>query len=190
MEVVGEAEDGWTVVELVKDLIPDLILMDITMPGLNGIDAARLILKENPAIKIIILSMHSEKHFVTNALSAGAMGYILKSYLFEEVLKAIETIRTNGYYLSPKITDIIVEDYIGRQPTHDSSTVHSLTTREREIIQFVAEGLTVKQIALRLDISAKTVDAHRRQVMAKLGFSSIAQLTKFAISEGLTSVEF
>jgi len=190
MKVVGEAGDGRTAIKLAKELLPDLIIMDISMPDLNGIEAAHLILKQNPAIKIIALSMHSEKHFVIEMLKAGALGYILKSYLFDEVLKAIDTIRKNGYYLSPKITDVIIEDYINEQPLPDKSILNCLTTREREIIQLVAEGLTTKQIALNLNISPKTADANRRQVMAKLHINNVAQLTKYAIREGLTSVEF
>lgn len=190
MTVVAEAGDGRTVIKLAKELTPDLIIMDISMPDLNGIEAASLILKQNPAIKIIALSMHSEKHFVVEMLKAGALGYILKSYLFDEVLKAIEAVRKNGYYLSPKITDVVIEDYISGQPLPDKSLLKGLTTREREIIQLVAEGLTTKQIALNLNISPKTADANRRQIMAKLHIYNVAQLTKYAIREGLTSVEF
>lgn len=189
MEVVGEAENGLMAVKLAEELIPDLIIMDVSMPDLNGIEAARLILKQNPAIKIIALSMHSEKCFVTEMLKAGALGYILKSYFFDEVLKAIEVVRKNGYYLSPKITDVVIEDYIHEQSLDVKSSANSLAVREREIIQLVAEGLTTKQIAMRLNLSPKTADANRRQVMAKLGINNIAQLTKYAIREGLTSAE-
>lgn len=189
MEVVGEAGDGRTAIKLAEELTPDLILMDISMPDMNGIEAARLILKQNPAIKIIALSMHSEKRFVIEMLKTGALGYILKSYLFDEVLKAIEVVRKNDYYLSPQITDVIVENCISKQSLPAKQLTDSLATREREIIRFVAEGLTIKQIALRLNISPKTVDANRRQVMAKLGINNIAQLTKYAIREGLTTSE-
>lgn len=189
MEVVGEAGDGRTAIKLAEELTPDLILMDISMPDMNGIEAARLILKQNPAIKIIALSMHSEKRFVIEMLKTGALGYILKSYLFDEVLKAIEVVRKNDYYLSPQITDVIVENCISKQSLPAKQLTDSLAAREREIIRFVAEGLTIKQIALRLNISPKTVDANRRQVMAKLGINNIAQLTKYAIREGLTTSE-
>ena len=190
MELVGEAETGRRTVELAKEVIPDIILMDITMPDMNGIDATRLILKENPAIKIIALSMHSEKRFVIEMLQAGAMGYVLKTYLFDEVVRAIEVVRSNGYYLSPKITDVMVEDYTNNKVLPDKSLASGLSTREREIIQLVAEGLTTKQIALRLKISPKTVDAKRRQAMNRLEIDNVAKLTKYAIREGLTSVEF
>jgi len=160
------------------------------MPDLSGIEATRRILKENPAIKIIVLSMHSEKRFVIETLQAGALGYVLKSYLFDEVLRAIEVVRSNGYYLSPKITGVIVKDYTDKEVLPGKSIVSSLSAREREIIQLVAEGLTTKKIALRLKISPKTADANRRHVMNKIGIDNVAQLTKYAIREGLTSVEF
>ena len=162
MEFIGEAETGQRIVDLTKELIPDIILMDITMPDMNGIEATRFIMKGNPAIKIIALSMHSEKRFVIEILKAGALGYVLKSYLFDEVLRAIEVVLSNGYYLSPKITDVVVEDYINEQSLPEKSLSSGLAAREREIIQFVAEGLTTKQIALRLKISPKTADANRR----------------------------
>jgi DNA-binding NarL/FixJ family response regulator len=190
MEVVGEAENGQMAVKLAKELIPDVILMDIAMPDLNGIEATRLILKENPAIKIIVLSMHSEKHFVMEMLQAGALGYVLKSYLFDEVLRAIEVVRSNGYYLSPKITDVIVEDYTSKEVLPDKSLASGLTARERKIIQLVAEGLTTKQIALSLKVSPKTADASRRRAMKKLNIDNVAKLTKYAIQEGLTAAEF
>ncbi len=190
MDVVGEAENGRMAVKLAKELIPDIILMDISMPDINGIEATRLILKANPAIKIIALSMHSEKHFVIEILQAGALGYVLKSYLFEEILRAIEVVQSNGYYLSPKITDVIVEDYTSKEALPDKSLVSGLTSREREIIRFVAEGLTTKQIALRLKISPKTADANRRRAMKKLDIDNVASLTKYAIREGLTAAEF
>jgi two-component system response regulator NreC len=172
MEVVGEAENGQVTVKLARKLIPDVILMDISMPDLNGIEATRFILKENPAIKIIALSMHSEKRFVIDMLRAGALGYVLKSYLFDEVLRAIEVVRRNDYYLSPKITDVVVEDYTSEETLPDKALASGLTAREREIIRLVAEGLT------------------RRQVMKKLDIDNVAKLTKYAIREGLTSAEF
>jgi two-component system response regulator NreC len=190
MEVVGEAENGQVTVKLARKLIPDVILMDISMPDLNGIEATRFILKENPAIKIIALSMHSEKRFVIDMLRAGALGYVLKSYLFDEVLRAIEVVRRNDYYLSPKITDVVVEDYTSEETLPDKALASGLTAREREIIRLVAEGLTTKQIALHLKISPKTADANRRQVMKKLDIDNVAKLTKYAIREGLTSAEF
>ncbi len=190
MKVVGEAEDGHKVVQLAKQLSPDIIVMDIAMPNLNGVEATRLILEENPNIRIIALSVHSDKHFVTEMLKAGASGYVLKSCLFDEVLRAIQTVSAGDYYLSPKITDVVVNDYKYYMATLNKSAEISLTPRERQVIQLLTEGKSTKQIALGLHVSPKTVDSNRREVMNKLGIFSVAELTKYAIREGLTSMEF
>jgi two-component system response regulator NreC len=189
LEVVGEAEDGLMATELAKQLSPDLILMDISMPNLNGLDAARLILKENPDVKIIALSVRSDKHFVIEMLEAGARGYVLKSYLFDEVLRAIRSVGSNGRYLSPMITDVVLSDYISRIAA-DGLDKDRLTERERQVLQLLAEGQSTKQVASRLHVSAKTADSNRRQIMNKLDIHSIAELTKYAIREGITSTEF
>lgn len=190
MEVVGEAEDGLTVVELANKLSPEVILMDISMPNLNGVEATRLILRDNPDTRIVALSVHFDKHFVTEMLKAGASGYVLKSCLFAEVLKALRTVDTGEHYLSPKINEVVLDDYIHHMVKTDESTDDRLTERDRQVIQLLAEGKSTKQIALCLHVSPKTADANRRQAMNKLGIASIAELTKFAIREGLTSTEF
>jgi two-component system response regulator NreC len=190
MEVIGEAEDGQKVVQLAKQLSPDIIVMDISMPNLNGVEAARQILEENPDIRIIALSVHSDKHFVTEMLKAGASGYVLKSCLFDEVLRAIHAVGNGDYYLSPKITDVVVDDYKYYMATANKSAEVRLTHRERQVVQLLAEGKSTKQIAVALHVSPKTVDSNRREVMNKLGIFSVAELTKFAIKEGLTSAEF
>lgn len=190
IEVIGEAEDGLEVVELAKQSLPDVILMDITMPNLNGVEATRFILENHPNIRIIALSVHFDKHFVMEMLRAGASGYVLKSYLFDEVLRALRTVGSGQHYLSPKITEIVLDDYIPLITKTEESSKEHLTTRERQVIQLLAEGKTTKQIALQLHVSPKTVDSNRRQVMKKLGISSVAELTKYAIREGLTSAEF
>lgn len=189
LEVVGEAEDGLIATELAKQLSPDLILMDISMPNLNGLEAARLILKENPDIRIIALSVRSDKHFVIEMLEAGARGYVLKSYLFDEVLRAIRTVGSNGRYLSPMITEVVLSDYISRIAANGLDK-DRLTERERQVLQLLAEGQSTKQVASCLHVSAKTADSNRRQIMIKLGIHSIAELTKYAIREGITSTEF
>jgi DNA-binding NarL/FixJ family response regulator len=190
MQVVGEAEDGRNVIQLAEQLSPDIILMDIAMPNLNGVEATRFILKENPKVRIIALSVHFDKHFVTEMLKAGASGYVLKSCLFDEVLRAIQTVGAGDYYLSPKIAAIVVDDYKYYMETANKSAAVRLTERERQVVQLLTEGKSTKQIALQLHVSPKTVDSNRRQIMNKLGVFSVAELTKYAIREGLTSAEF
>lgn len=190
MEVIGEAQDGLQAVELAKKLSPDTVLMDITMPNMNGVEATRQILQENPNIRIIALSVHFDKHFVTETLKAGASGYVLKSCLFDEVLRAIQMVESGDYYLSPKIADIVVDDYKYYMATANKSAEVRLTPRERQVVQLLAEGKSTKKIALSLHVSPKTVDSNRRQIMNKLGVFNIAELTKYAIREGLTSHEF
>jgi len=140
MEVVGEAEDGLMVTQLAKELSPDVIIMDISMPNLNGVEATRLILTENPDIRVIALSVHLDKHFVTQMLKAGASGYVLKSCLFDEVLRALRTVNRRERYLSPKITDVVLDDYIHYMATYNKSADDQLTARERQIVQMLAEG--------------------------------------------------
>lgn len=189
MEVVGEAEDGLTAAQLTTELLPDVIIMDITTPDLNTIKATRLILRQIPNVRIIALSMCSNKHLVIEMLKAGALGYVLKSYLFDELIKALHVVAANGHYLSPQITDILVEDFTNHSSTAETGNSSRLTDRECKILQLLADGKTIKQIALHLNISPKTADANRRQIMNKLGIFSIAELTKYAIHKGLTSVE-
>lgn len=190
IEVVGEAGDGREVAELAGKLSPDVILMDISMPNLNGIEATRLILKQNPDIRIIVLSVHSNKNFVTDMLRAGASGYVLKTYLFDEVVTALRVVESGEHYLSPKVNEIVLEDYLQHLTTSSISEKDKLTDRERQVIQLLAEGKTTKQIGRQLHVSPKTVDSNRREAMNKLGISTIAELTKYAIREGLTSVDF
>lgn len=190
MEVVGEAQDGWRVVELAKELTPDLVIMDISMPNLNGLEATRQILHENPNIKIVALSTYPHKHYVTEMLKAGALGYVLKSYLFDELLKALDAATNGEHYLSPKITDVLVDQFINNLSANQDDGLSKLTGRERQVLQLIAEGLSTKQIALRLNISPKTADANRREIMNTLDIHSVAELTKYAIREGVTSADF
>lgn len=190
MKVVGEAEDGRKTVTLARELIPHVVVMDIKMPDLNGIEATRQILSELPDVKVIALSMYGDHRFVTNMLKAGAHGYLPKDCAFEELAQAIRLVMSNKTYLSPEVTEIIVKDYV---TTHHPGSSHSvfsvLTAREREVLQLLAEGKRPRQIADLLHISVKTVDTHRYQIMNKLDIKSVAELTKYAIREGLTSVE-
>jgi len=189
MEVVGEAKDGLTTVELARELSPDLIVMDIGMPDLNGIEATREILREYPEMKVIGLSMHSGKRFITEMFKAGAKGYLPKDCEFDELLEAIQAVMDGKTYLSPSITGVVVDNYVRTSPESQSSAFSVLTPREREVLQLMAEGNSTKQIGLRLHISPKTVEAHRLRIMNKLDIDNVAQLTKYAIQEGLTSSE-
>jgi DNA-binding NarL/FixJ family response regulator len=189
IEVIAEAENGRTTVELSRELKPDVVIIDISMPDLNGIEATRQIIAESPGVKVIALSMHSDRKFVREMLSAGASGYMLKDSAFEELDKAISTVNDNQTYLSPGIADTVVKDYLGKIVTDNSAASIALTNREREVLQLFAEGKTTKQIASLLFVSIKTIETHRKQIMDKLGLNSIAELTKYAIREGLTSLE-
>ncbi|MFC2173242.1 response regulator [Acidobacteriota bacterium] len=190
MEVVAEAENGRKAVQLSRDLVPDVVIMDIGMPDLNGMEATRQILSQEPGIKVIALSMHSDKRFVAGMLTAGAAGYLLKDCAFEELTQAIRTVVANKSYLSPGVTGVIVNDYVQHLEDSDEfAPAPVLTAREREVLQLLAEGSSTKQIAYNLNVSAKTIETHRRQIMEKLDLRSVAELTKYAIREGLTSLD-
>jgi two-component system response regulator NreC len=189
MEVIAEAENGRDAVDLAGQLKPDVVIMDVSMPDLNGVEATRQIVQDNPQMKIIALSMHSDTLFVSEMLKSGASGYLLKDCAFEELEQAIRTVTESKAYLSPSISGIIVEDYLHRLSKADMSTAEVLTDREREVLQLIAEGQSTKQIALKLYISAKTVETHRRQIMNKLDMHTVAELTKYAIRKGLTALE-
>ncbi len=188
MDVVGVACDGTEVIEVVKQKTPDIVIMDISMPNLNGIEATRIILGEHPNIKIVALTMYPKKQFVNQMLEAGAMGYILKSYLFDELLNALHAVIEGQRYLSPKIADMIINNYVKGKGAPAGKS--SLTQRERMILQMVAEGKNIKEIAMELNISPKTAHAHRRQLINKLNLSGVADLTRYAIKEGITSLDF
>lgn len=190
MEVVGEARDGWQAVALAKELKPDAVVMDISMPNLNGVDATRQILAEDPNIKVVALSMHPDRHYVMEILKAGALAYVLKCYFVDELIKALHAAAAGEHYLSPQITDVLVDEIVNNASANDQNGLSRLTGRQRQVLQLTAEGLSTKQIATRLCISPKTADANRREIMNQLGIFTIAELTKYAIREGLTSAEF
>ena len=185
MEVLGEANDGRSTVELARELSPDVVVMDIAMPELNGIEATRQIIKENSKVKVIGLSMHSSDKYVREMFRAGASAYLLKDCPFEELVEAVKTVAEGKTYVSPSIGGMIVKNYIG-ETDEEKSVFSILSQREREVLQILAEGKTTKQISLALHISPKTVEAHRLHIMSKLKIDNVAQLTKYAIQEGLT----
>jgi len=186
--VLGEAEDGREALQLAGKLSPDVVVMDIAMPELNGIEATRQILSEHPGIKIVALSMHSDKRFVSEMLKAGASAYLLKDCAFEELITAIRTIMKGKIYLSPGIAGVVLADYIRSDRKSEPSVFSQLSDREREVLQLMAEGKTTKEVAAHLNVSIKTVETHRTNIMTKLDIHSIAELTKYAVREGLTSL--
>lgn len=188
IEVVGQAGDGLEAVTLVRKLKPDIIVMDIGMPELNGMEAARRITKEVPGVKIIGLSMHSSDKYVREMFRAGASGYLLKSCPFEELVEAVRTVAAGKKFISPSIGEMIIQEYTGKLD-EEQSVFSVLSQREREVLQQLAEGKTTKQAAMALHISPKTIEVHRLNLMSKLGIDNIAQLTKYAIQEGLTELE-
>jgi DNA-binding NarL/FixJ family response regulator len=188
IEIVAEAEDGRKAIDLVRELMPDVVIMDITMPNLNGVDATRQIIQQFPIVKVIALSIHSNRRFVVDMLRAGVSGYILKECLFDELVQSIRAVTTGGTYLSPRITGVVVDDYVDRLSGTTGSQFTALTGRQRQVLQALAEGKTTKQIALELHVSPKTIEANRRQIMERLDMHSVAELTKYAVREGLTSL--
>jgi len=185
IRVVGEAENGRTTVQLTKKLKPDIVIMDVAMPDLNGIEATRQIISECPDVKVIAVSMHSDRRFVSEMLKAGASAYLSKDYAFDELETAIRTVISNKIYLSPDISGVLVDNYVRQTPNPDSSAFSLLSQREREVVQLLAEGKTAKEIADELNVSVKTVETHRTNIMGKLNIHRLAELTKYAIREGL-----
>lgn len=190
MEVIAEASNGREAIDLCDEMQPDVVVMDVAMPDLNGIEATRQIISECPNTKVLALSMHSDKHYAAGMLGAGASGYVLKDCAFDELADAIRRIASGSSYLSPEIEGVVLRDYVERLSGQGGDSAFSvLTDREREVLQLVAEGHTTKQIAGDLHVSVKTVESHRQNIMDKLEIRSIAELTKYAIREGLTSLD-
>ena len=188
MEVIGEAADGKKALQLVEELSPDVVIMDISMPDLNGIDATRRIISDHPKIKVIALSMHHDKQFVSEIFKAGASGYLLKDCAFDELEHAVRIVMDGKTYINPQIASLVIESLVNQPQTSSPKSFSLLTDREREVLQLIAEGQSTKEIAGKLSVSAKTIESHRRQVMGKLNIRNVAELTKYAIREGLTSV--
>ncbi len=189
IEVAGIATDGMEAVEMALKLEPTIVLMDVSMPKLNGIEAVRRILAEKPKIKVIMLSMHLDRRYITEALKTGAQGYVLKDAEFQDVAEAISTVMSGEIYLSQKIREIVIHDYVQKIKEAENSPFSELSAREREVLQLLTEGKTTKEIAGLLFVSVKTVESHRKQIMDKLKIHSIAELTKYAIRHGITQLD-
>jgi DNA-binding NarL/FixJ family response regulator len=188
IEVVAEAHNGRTAVKQVHELSPDIVIMDISMSDLNGIEATYQIIAKSPNIKVLALSMHSDKRFVEGMLKAGASGFMLKDSAFTELVSAIRVLTSNQIYLSPPIASVITKDYISKKTKAGFSVGSILTSREREVLQLLAEGKSTKEISSCLNVSVKTIETHRKKIMEKLNIHNIAGLTKYAIREGLTTL--
>ena len=188
--VVAEASNGKDAIELAKEKSPDIVIMDITLPQLNGLDASRQIIKQNKNIKILILSMHESRVFVEKALGYGVKGYILKDSAANEITHAIREVYSGRYFLSSKISSFVIEDYLykSRRKSVKPKKTSELTARESEIVQLIAEGLSSKDIAQRLKLSPKTVLVHRNNIMQKLNLHNQAQLIRFALKDGIISL--
>jgi DNA-binding NarL/FixJ family response regulator len=186
-DVVGEAANGHEAVALARRLKPQVVIMDISMPELNGVDATRQLLLEQPGLKVIALSMNADRRYVLAMFKAGAVGYLLKNSASDELIQALRAVTEDLTYVSPSIAAVVVDNYVSS--TSSGSTDKPLSPREREVLQLLAEGKSSKDIASRLNLALPTVETHRRQIMDKLGLRTIAELTKYAIREGLTSLD-
>ena len=189
LEVVGEASSGMEALQLVQKHDPDMVIMDVAMPELNGIEATRQLTSELTNLRIIALSMHSDRRFVIEMLRAGAKGFVLKHAAFEELVLAISNVLRGNTYLSSDIVDVVVNDYVRNLASTDSPAYNQLTNRERQVLKLLAEGNSIKEIGSTLNVSAKTVETHRINIRDKLGIESLAELTKFAIREGITTLD-
>lgn len=182
--VVGVAANGREALEAVAELRPDVALLDVTMPDMNGVEAARRISRDYPEVRVLALSMHTENRFVTEMFQAGAAGYVLKMCDFTELAEAVRTVAAGGNHVSSQIAGAVIKNLAGRLPS--AASPDGLSDREREVLQLLADGKSSKESAAILHVSVKTIDTHRRQIMQKLGIDSVAELTKHAIRQGLT----
>ena len=188
-QVVGEADDGRNAARLIATLKPEAVITDISMPGRNGIEFTRQIHREFPDVKVLVVSMHSETRFIMESFAAGASGYLLKDSGFEEITVALKVVLAGRKYIGPEVAEVVVGRAVAQWLSASQCELPKISSREREVLQLVAEGKSTKEIAAILYVSIKTVETHRRQIMGRLNLPSIAHLTKFAIREGITSVQ-
>ena len=187
-EVIGEGTNGYDAVRLARELQPDVVVMDISMPDLNGVDASHRISAQAPHAKIVALSMHTERRFINKMFCAGALAYVVKADAVDDLPIAIRRSRADKRFMSQSVTDIVVQDYVHHLAGLEGGEKSPLTIREREVLQLVAEGNPTRLIAERLHVSVNTIDTHKRHIMQKTDHRSVAELTKYAIREGLTSL--
>lgn len=188
LTVVAEADNGRSAFEKARQYRPDIVVMDISMPEMNGIEATRQIVTELPGIRVLALSMETDRRFVVEVLKSGAIGYVLKDAAFSELALAIRRVAANETFLSSKITDLLIKEFIQKIPEETAITYQILTPRERSLVQLIAEGKPMKEIAFSFDVSLKTLENQRHTLMKKLNLYSIAELTKYAVREGLTTL--
>lgn len=188
MEIVGEAKNGREAIVFARKLKPDIVVMDISMPDMNGMDAARRITSGSDGVKVIALSMYADRRYVVGMTQAGATGYLLKECAFEELLRAIHAVSGGQAYFCPQVANVMIDEVLEKGRAGEGRS-KVLSSREREILQLLAEGMSTKEIARHLNMSVKTAESHKRQIMEKTGIRSIAALTKYAIKEGLTPAE-
>ncbi len=188
VEIVAKAENGKDAIEKAEKYMPDLILMDIGMPIINGVEATQILHSKHPELKIIALSMHSDKHYIKGMLEAGASGYLLKNSTYNQLLDAIKTVYGGKKYLSEQITDVLIDNYLGKNEVLPVKAPE-LTDREFEILKLYAEGKSAKEIAKQLFVSTKTVGTHKQNIMEKLHLKSTVEMAKYAIKNGIVSIE-
>ena len=188
IEVIGEAEDGLSTVKMVGKLKPDVVIMDIAMPLLNGLEATRQIQRDYPQVKVLILTMHENEEYIRQVLAAGALGYVLKDAAAHDLLGAIRAVHRGEAVLSPAITRLVIEDYLRWGEIRPADTSNGLTPREREILQLIAEGYTNKEIAEILSLSVKTIQSHRSNLMSKLDLHDRGELIKYAIQKKIIDI--
>lgn len=190
IEVVAETEDASRALNIVKNVTPDVVIMDVVMPSMDGIEATRRILSKVPTVKIIALSMHSDQRFINEMLRAGASGYLLKDCAFEELSEAIRSVTVNQMYITPRVVDTLVKYHFSQTAKRQTSALATLTSRQYEVLQLLAEGKTARDIARQMSLSVKTIESHRQHISKKLNIRSLVGLTKYAIREGLISADY
>jgi len=188
IEILAQAENGMDVIAKAKELNPDVIIMDIGMPVLNGVEATGKLLKELPGIKVIALSMHSDKQYIKGMLEAGASGYLFKNCAYDELIEAIHTVNAGKKYLSDRITEIMIQDYLGKEESMPE-TDSELTERESEILKLIAEGVSTSEISELLFVSVKTIGTHKQHILEKLNLKTSTDLVKYAIRKGIISLD-